>query len=377
MNIKKCTLTILMVSAVGMINPVQLFAQEDYYNVSRATPDMALQGTINLDVEIIGDHFDKSIDNVEFIASCSVSESEEPCIDPGWVQVNHFSVRGPRKIIANINVLKIEGYPLPSFEVWHDVRVMSSSRGRGGKGTTLFKVQSEAVSPSECNYNFEAEFDDLTEDGVSSDKAVTSVDGIYNAGGGKGFRLDTNGSQKLESRNDSRFVRINFSNAMPDNSSCDEEDINNAAGAAGFCDQFKGIDLRIEHQIQDLEEYGLCTMKVGDKRRLAMRLGFQSEDGALLQDVFKNGKQSGSGTPALSLSYGCLAPNLLQADIDDLKNWPLVSRIDDITWRIEATRACMHTTHGHKLESVDDDGNVETIYLEMPFGLTIKIVESQ
>jgi hypothetical protein len=67
----------------------------------------------------------------------------------------------------------------------------------------------------------------------------------------------------------------------------------------------------------------------------------------------------------------------LQADIDDLKNWPLVSRIDDVTWRIEATRACMHTTHGHKLESVDDDGNVETIYLEMPFGLTIKIVESQ
>ena len=364
-------LTAVLFLLSGAIMPGFLLAQDDYYDILSANPGMALQGTVNLDVEIIGDHFDKSIDSVEFLARCSDS-----CVDPGWVRVNHFVVRGPRKIIANIDV-PVTQDPLPTSYLGHDVRVTSSSRGRGGKGTTLFKVQSEAVNPSECNFNFEAEFDDLQDDGVTSDEGVTSLDGIYDAGGGKGFRLDTNGSQKLESRNDSRFVRINFSNAMPDNSSCDEEDINNAAGAAGFCDQFKGIDLRIEHQIQDLEEYGLCTMKVGDERRLAMRLGFQSEDGALLQDVFKNGKQSGSGTPALSLSYGCLAPNLLQADIDDLKNWPLVSRIDDVTWRIKATRACMHTTHGHKLESVDDDGNVETIYLEMPFGLTIKIVESQ
>lgn len=361
---------VLLFLLSGAFMPGLSLAQDDYYGVFSATPDMALQGTFNLDVEIIGDNFDKSIDSLDFIPYCGENSSES-CSNPDWVRVNRFVVRGKNKIIANIDVPVTED-PLPSTYKWHDVRIKSSSRGRGGKGTTLFKVQAGSVSPSECNYNFEAEFDDLPEDGVTSDEGVTSVDGIYDAIGGKGFRLDTNGSQKLESRNDSRFVRISFSTAMPDNSDCLEGDIYNAAGAAGFCNELKGVDLRVEHQIQDLETIGLCTMEPGDPpSRLALRLGFQSESGALLQDTFKNGKQSGSGTPALSLSYGCLAPNLLQEDIDDLENWPLVYRIDELTWRIEATRACMHTTHGHKLE--DTAGN--TIYLEMPFGLTITIVE--
>lgn len=350
----------------GAFIPGQSLAQDDYYGVFSASPDMALQGTDNLDVEIIGDNFDKSIDSLEFIALCS--DSSEPCSNPGWVRVNRFVVRGKNKIIANIDVPVTED-PLPLSYQGHDVQVRSSTRGRGGKGTTLFKVQAGSVSPSECNYDFDAEFDDLDVDAVTSDMGVWSEDGVYDAIGGTGFRLDTNGSQKLEGQNDTRFVRIDFTNAMPDGSDCVLTDVHNAAGAAGFCNEFQGINLRLEHQIQDLETTGLCTMEPGDSRRLAVRLGFQSEPEALMQDEFKNGKQTGNGTPALSLSYGCLAPNLLQGDIDDLENWPLVSRIDDVTWRIEATRACMHTTHGHKLET--EAG--ETVYLYMPFGLTITI----
>ena len=356
----------LLFLLTGAFIPGLSSAQDDYYGVFSASPNMALQGTINLDVEIIGDNFDRSIDSLEFIALCS--DLSESCSNPDWVHVNRFVVRGKTKIIANIDV-PVTNEPLPLSYKGHDVQIKSSSRGRGGKGTTLFKVQSGSVSPSECNYNFEAKFDDLDMDGVTSDRGDWSDDGVYDAIGGKGFRLDTNGSQKLERQNDTRFVFIDFSDAIP-NSDCDFGSIHNPAGAAGFCAEYKGVDLRIEHTVQDLETYGLCTMAPGESRRLAMKLGFKAGEGALIQDTFdRNGKETGNGDISLWLSYGCLGYNLLQQDIDLLRNWPLVTRIDDTTWRIKATRACMHTTHGNML--VDDAEDI--LYLDMPFGLTITI----
>lgn len=356
--------TIMLVLFLGLFTSEWLLAQDDYYDVYSASPDMAAQGTINMDIEIVGAGFDNSIDEVEFLARCS--DPEESCSYSGWVQVNHFAVRGPKKIIANVDVPVNEEQPLPASYQGHDVKVTSSTRGRGGKGTTLFKVQSETVSPSECNYEFEAVFDDLDEDGVTSDGNP------YDAIGGTGFRLDTNGSQKLETDNDTRFVFIDFSNAMPDSSDCMLGDPLNAAGAAGFCDKFKGVNLRIEHQIQDLDSSGLCTMDPGTSQRLAVRVVFESGSEGLLKNIFKNGKVSGKGPTALRLNYGCLDENLLQGDIDLPENWPLVSRMNDNTWRIEATRACLHTLHGQKLE--DESGN--TIYLNMPFGLTATIVNA-
>lgn len=348
----------------GLTCSAALSAQESYYNVLSVTPDNAIQGTVNLDIEISGDNFDSSIDVVEFQASCE--DPNDACLDPGLVWVNNFKVRGPKKIIANVDIP--DTVTLPETYVGHDVLIRSSTRGRGGKGTTLFKVQLKGVNPSACNFNFEAIFDDLPEDAITSDGL-----GFYNAIGGYGFRLDTNGSQKMERQNDTRFIRINFSNAMPDDLECDLSDVNNVAGAAGFCNELQGVDMRIEHQIQDLENIGLCSLEPGASRHLAIRLGFEAEPGALLQNPFKNGKQNGSETPALSLNYGCLAPNLEQGDLDELQNWPLVSRLDEMTWRIEGNRACMHTHLGHKL--VDSDGH--TIYVNVPFGLTIEIVDAQ
>jgi hypothetical protein len=219
--------------------------------------------------------------------------------------------------------------------------------------------------PSECNFNFKATFDDLAEDGIWSDG------NSYDAIGGKGFRLDTNGSIKLERQNDTRFIRIDFSKATPDGSDCDSLDSIKAADAAGFCDELQGVDLRLEHQIQDLETTGLCTMKKGDPPKLlAVRLGFEAEAGGLLQNPFKNGKQNGSGSVALNLSYGCLAPNLEQ-NVLDLDYRAEVTRTGPKSWTIEGIRACLHTNLGHMLRG----SNGKPIYLTMPFGLTIVDVD--
>jgi len=85
----------LLFLLTGAFIPGLSSAQDDYYGVFSASPNMALQGTINLDVEIIGDNFDRSIDSLEFIALCS--DLSESCSNPDWVHVNRFVVRGKTK----------------------------------------------------------------------------------------------------------------------------------------------------------------------------------------------------------------------------------------------------------------------------------------
>jgi len=106
--------------------------------VNSADPAMTIEGTVNLDVAISGKGFDNTIDVVRFLLPCEV----EPCTDTGGIRVNHWKVRGSKKIIANIDVA--DPASLPSEYEGHDIEVMSSSRGRGGKGTTLFTVEKKS-----------------------------------------------------------------------------------------------------------------------------------------------------------------------------------------------------------------------------------------
>ena len=99
--------------------------------VSSANPSEAIQGTLNLDVEISGNGFDNQVDQVEFLLPCP--PEEEPCTDTGGITVKGWNVRGKRKIIANIDVAA--DADVADF----DIAVHSASGGgRGGKGTTLF-----------------------------------------------------------------------------------------------------------------------------------------------------------------------------------------------------------------------------------------------
>jgi len=375
MNSKHHRLIGILILFLGLIASHSALAQDpNYYEVTSADPAFAVQGTLGLDVTISGNRFDSSIDVVDFVLRCK--PSAEPCIDPGVIKVNKIKVRGSKKIIVNIDVS--DKVSLPDDYDVHDIEVRSTTGGRGGKGTT-FKVQSKDTNPSECNFNFEATFDDFDTDGVKSDGYPFDKP-IYAAIGGKGFRLDTNGSGKLGRRNDTRFIRIDFSDAMPDGLSCLEpNDLDaeyNVGGAAGFCDKLQGVDLRLEHQIQDLETTGLCTTQEGTPESLAVRLSFEGEVGGLLRNPSKNGRDDG-GAVALSLNYGCLAPNLEQSVMrGDYR--AKVTRVDSWTWRIEGEYACLHTYRGYMLreEPCEYGSPGEPIYLYMPFGLTIVDVEA-
>ena len=103
--------------------------------IESATPAEAEQGT-SLSVEIEGSGFDTedgAVTAVRFLLPDCTEENRSLC-PTGDVIVDHYSVPDRKKIIATIRVLD-------SAEVaFRDIEVQMT-RGRGGKGTTLFSVK--------------------------------------------------------------------------------------------------------------------------------------------------------------------------------------------------------------------------------------------
>ena len=100
------------------------FALAQPVEVISADPPEAVQGTVNLDVTIQGSGFDSSA-TVHFFKTGTVN--------PAGITVNSSRTRGQKKIIANIDVAT--DADVDDFDI--EVRL---SGGRGGKGTTLFRV---------------------------------------------------------------------------------------------------------------------------------------------------------------------------------------------------------------------------------------------
>ena len=100
-------------------------AQAQEVQVNSADPSSALQGTVDLDVEIKGSGFDNSA-AVDFFVTGTTN--------PGGIIVKKIKVRGPKKIIVTIDV--DSGADVADFDI--QVRL---SGGRNGKGTTLFSVK--------------------------------------------------------------------------------------------------------------------------------------------------------------------------------------------------------------------------------------------
>jgi hypothetical protein len=206
---------------------------------------------------------------------------------------------------------------------------------------------------NDCNLEFDAVF----RDGVTpKDGLVSDGQGSYVANGGTGFRLDTNGSIKLEKRNDTRFVWVDFSAANV----CDD---NNNFAPAGFCKSLKGIDLRFEHQVQDPD---MCPLVIDESTDMVIRVGFEAEPGRTL---LNGDSDSGSGVTAFSLSYGCVGPRLDPLDAYDPG---VVTKTGEHSWTIEGFTACLHTNLGNILK----DSNGEVVYLDMPFLISITDVNS-
>jgi len=240
----------------------------------------------------------------------------------------------------------------------YDIEVQLQG-GRKGKGTTLFRVESSGGIGNECKFDFEATFDDAETDGVVSDE-----EGSYVAWGGAGLRLDTNGSIKLERRNDTRFIYIDFRAAGVCTNVDDGNPDNDAFGAAGFCHEFKGVDLRLEHQ---LEEPNICSIQPGSHREMIIKVNFEADQGNTLLNGGQIPKRGGATT--LTLNYGCVAPRL---DPADQASPGLVTRVNDSTWTFEGEWACLHTNLGDMYE----DGDENTWYLYMPFKITFVDVDA-
>jgi hypothetical protein len=201
---------LLLVSGLA-ISP---FALAQKISVSAANPASAVQGTLNLDVEISGNGFDDTVDEVEFLLPCSM----EPCTNNGNVIVKHFKVNSRKKIVANIDVLDI------AVIADYDISVRSTSRGRGGKGTTLFSVQSKdsggGATESTLTANFclimTAENPGLASDGqLASNPIHDYCDDRkervqIGTGSFPGFRFDSN----TKSRPPLRWVEVNFPSGL-------------------------------------------------------------------------------------------------------------------------------------------------------------------
>jgi hypothetical protein len=188
-----------------------------------------------------------------------------------------------------------------------------------------------------CQIDFDAVFDDLGLDGVRSDGK-----GAYSAftGSGPGFRLDTNGSQKLERKNDDRKVTIDFS-SQPCSGGWFEN--------VGFCEELKGIDMRFDLTTGGLD---LCSLPAGgESGSVTLHLGFLAADNS-----------------SRVLSYGCLAGE--GGPVIGNSAEAAVARIDGTTWYITGQSACLRDggIFGSIVDGTDDNP------LSVPFGLTITAV---
>lgn len=242
---------------------------------------------------------------------------------------------------------------------------VSLGKGRKGKGTTFFFTVKSNQATTQCSFEFEAEFRDAVDDGIRTDFPEDDPKS-YVAIGGEGFRLDTNGSQKLERKNDTRWVRIDFSA----DAACDPA-LNPGAVAAGFCSELKGVDLRIEHQVQ--EPLSLCSLDWQDPDESSMPrtvvISFLSDPDGLDGDpdgLMIDPNQNGTGPQSLKLSYGCQA-QFLDASYFDEGLQARVTRTSENTWTIEGWEACLVTQLSYPLQ---EPGVIPTI-VNMPFKLTI------
>lgn len=102
--------------------------------IESANPPDAEQGSSNKPVDIIGSGFDGTVIDVRFILHCN----KKNCPDTGDIVVNNFEVDSETLIKTDISVL-LEA-PIADYDI-----TVTSSRGRGGKGTTYKGVNKFSV----------------------------------------------------------------------------------------------------------------------------------------------------------------------------------------------------------------------------------------
>ena len=116
-----CAACLSLIAIILSATPSPLLAQ---VQVTSANPNMAAEGTINLNVIVGGSGFKKGAKAAWF---------QSGTINPGDVTVNSTSVNSSSQVTANITV------STAGFTGSYDI-VVTNTDGRSGKGTQLFAV---------------------------------------------------------------------------------------------------------------------------------------------------------------------------------------------------------------------------------------------
>jgi hypothetical protein len=201
--------------AVGFLHSVPARAQDDPV-VESAWPSSAIQGTLDLNVEIRGSNFGRGA-VVRFLANCEGVSDPKPsyCDRPApGITVGPAKAKGSTKLTVEIDIAE-DAYVGPI-----DIEV--ERYGRKGKGTTLFRVDSGTGKPTEGNgsdsgndIKLSCVFDDALSENILPDyrnyDAATdsypyedAVSGVGCSTGGtsqpnlSGIALETNTSGQLE-----------------------------------------------------------------------------------------------------------------------------------------------------------------------------------
>jgi hypothetical protein len=133
MNSKHHRLTGILILLLGLAACHTTMAARQV-KVSSADPSEAPQGTTTLVVTINGSGFDTTpgaVEALNFLLPCNTdicTNTGGVTVRPGWV------VKSTKKITATIDIAE------DAVVEFRDIEV-KMTRGRGGKGTTLFKVQ--------------------------------------------------------------------------------------------------------------------------------------------------------------------------------------------------------------------------------------------
>lgn len=336
---------------LGIAGPASTLAKGPPIKVEEAVPNFAIQADMGVPITLKGRNFPANAD-VFFILNKAGDDDDGSDIQVVVSKSSTVTLNSAGDLVFEIDVAP--GAILGDY----DIEVIElSAGGRKGKGTTLFSVQSKSNDDNgalgnECAIEFEALFDfdvdDMAGDGVSNDLLGNYVAGT---GSGPGFRLDTNGSIKLERNNDTRFINIDFNVAGV----CDE---NGDFPTAAFCTLMKGVDLRFD---RDIEPLNLCELDDNQTGLVSLKFTFEAEPGNTLRNTFR-GRDNKDPT-TLHLRYGCWPGAGDSAGYHPAE----VTRLDEFTWYIEGKTACLHTNLGNSY--LDSKG--ELGLLNMPFGLTI------
>ena len=162
--------------------------------VMKVDPPDAPQDT-RLVLTVTGSGFDKTA-KVEMLLN---EESTDDITTNSTKFVNSKRLRADITIAANAAVKK--------FDV--AVTVTAANRRKRGIGIELFEVTD---TTQECQIGFDLTLDDskpVRSDG--GDQYQDAIDKVQvSTGSGPGFRFDTNGNQKLQGRNDTRLVTLDF-----------------------------------------------------------------------------------------------------------------------------------------------------------------------